>query len=779
MTNRRGLAIGVLTDGMLNVDWLENLEKLKKGIPGGMYYKILTVKGTGYREKGGYALARTEIVKRAKKLNVKWLLFLDSDVFPMADAITQLLACKKDVVSGIYYMKTDPPQPVLYEKFGDGPLWDFEPESVFKIGSAGAGILLINMEVFDKFDEKDTPYFAENWDLKKKDGSIIHVDIGEDHFFFHMCNKLGIETWCNSSVICTHVDYHTGRRYPNKDEAQRVRRKVLEKFGKQEELKKEDELYKINNDRRTIVFMNNCNSEFSGDALDKRPVGGAETAIINTAKFLAQHYNVFVVSKCSNPGIFEGVRYIDIHDSDFMSELEIEWFISVRNALLFQEDMKEKYNIKHTALWCHDFAASPAFDGIEETVKNIDKIIVLTQWHKENILSHFSLPEDKFVIIPNGVNKERFYEDVEKEPFTCVYSSTPYRGLDVLIDIWPKIKKAVPEAKLKIFSSMKVYNIGRDKDDYLELYDEIQKLDGVSYYGSVKQDLLAKELQSCSLYLYPCTYEETFFIGGLEAIYARCPIISNKLGAIPETVPDNCRVLIEGSPFEESVQREYIDTVIKLLTSKRKDLATMQKNCNFYFGKFEWRNVAKNFWKALIEKHSFASRYNFNCKEYFENTISERNQAKVRYFEKVPGCNYGIMPKRSHSGSSCYDFFAPNDFEIKPGENKIVKTGIRVKMQEDEVFKLYVRSRIGINHGIGLSNGTGVIDSNYYDNHDNLGEILVPIRNSSKQTFICKKNDRLAQGMFQKYLLVDGDSISKNKFVKTLGATENKNNHHY
>ena len=86
---------------------------------------------------------------------------------------------------------------------------------------------------------------------------------------------------------------------------------------------------------------------------------------------------------------------------------------------------------------------------------------------------------------------------------------------------------------------------------------------------------------------------------------------------------------------------------------------------------------------------------------------------------------------------------------------------IKAQMEEDEVLLLFVRSSIGIKKGIVLSNGTGVIDSSYYSNPDNDGNIGVSLLNTTDEEEIIKKGERIMQGMFMKYLITDDDNTTE------------------
>jgi len=183
----------------------------------------------------------------------------------------------------------------------------------------------------------------------------------------------------------------------------------------------------------------------------------------------------------------------------------------------------------------------------------------------------------------------------------------------------------------------------------------------------------------------------------------------------------------------------------------------------------EWSDIVKKQWIPFLTGDD-SKKNNEQSTPSNINTTTFTSNNKNRFFEKVPGTEYGIIPKRATKYSSCYDVYSPIDFTIKAGENKIIKTGIRAYMGNDEVLKMYIRSSIGIKQGVILSNGTGVIDSDYYNNQENGGEIIIPIKNSSNRDYCCNKGDRIAQCMFQKYLITDKDNV-EDKRIGGVGSS--------
>lgn len=135
----------------------------------------------------------------------------------------------------------------------------------------------------------------------------------------------------------------------------------------------------------------------------------------------------------------------------------------------------------------------------------------------------------------------------------------------------------------------------------------------------------------------------------------------------------------------------------------------------------------------------------------------------MRKFEICEGYeNIATLPKRGTKYSAGYDICTANKnpIEIGAGETVTIPTGIKAYMNNDEVLLIHVRSSVGIKRGLVLANVTPVIDSDYVDNEFNEGNIILAIRNTTNETVVIQPKERLAQGIFMKYLITDDDNAS-------------------
>ena len=118
------------------------------------------------------------------------------------------------------------------------------------------------------------------------------------------------------------------------------------------------------------------------------------------------------------------------------------------------------------------------------------------------------------------------------------------------------------------------------------------------------------------------------------------------------------------------------------------------------------------------------------------------------------------LPRRATVGSAGYDFFAPFAFRLAPGETVKIPTGIRARIDEDWVLKLYPRSGLGFKYRLQMNNTVGIIDSDYY-NSDNQGHIFIKMTNDTNEdrTVEVARGTGFAQGIFIEYgITVDDEA---------------------
>lgn len=128
------------------------------------------------------------------------------------------------------------------------------------------------------------------------------------------------------------------------------------------------------------------------------------------------------------------------------------------------------------------------------------------------------------------------------------------------------------------------------------------------------------------------------------------------------------------------------------------------------------------------------------------------------------------IPRRQTKHAVGYDIeaaedtFVPSLFKLASEKKELinkptlVKTGLKAYFEPDEVMYLFNRSSGPSKRGLVLANSVGVFECDYYSNPSNDGEILVSLYNFSNEDIVIKKGERIAQAVFQKFLITDFDN---------------------
>lgn len=145
----------------------------------------------------------------------------------------------------------------------------------------------------------------------------------------------------------------------------------------------------------------------------------------------------------------------------------------------------------------------------------------------------------------------------------------------------------------------------------------------------------------------------------------------------------------------------------------------------------------------------------------------------MRRFEKCATATAETrLPQRSTEQAAGYDFYSPVSVTIGPHQWGMVRTHVKARMAADDVLLIFPRSSMGIKKHMMLSNTVGVIDSDYYNNPDNEGNIIVGIYNYGNTEQHIAVGEKIAQGIFLKFgITADDFTAAKSERRGGIGST--------
>jgi glycosyltransferase involved in cell wall biosynthesis len=207
-----------------------------------------------------------------------------------------------------------------------------------------------------------------------------------------------------------------------------------------------------------------------------------------------------------------------------------------------------------------------------------DALVCVSDWHAHAVRLRYGLNGKPIYVQRNGIGPrfEALADHAEEFSVTksgtrtLVYSSTPFRGLEILLDAFPQIRAAHGDVELAVYSSLQVYNAA-GADPYQPLYDRARALPGVHYFGSVGQAQLAVALANAHILSYPNTFPETSCISVMEAMAAGLDVVTSHLAALPETGLGLAKLVPfpPGPPDREKFISNFAAATIKCLDEQK------------------------------------------------------------------------------------------------------------------------------------------------------------------------------------------------------------------
>lgn len=347
---------------------------------------------------------------------------------------------------------------------------------------------------------------------------------------------------------------------------------------------------------------------------DPRGLTGTDLGIIMNAwemVKLGHDVSLFTVFAGDKPEHWNGIKLFPLDQSTNLIDETFDAVVSYNEAEVFRGLCKKP--IKVLSQMLNDFAyCLPDFDSL------VDVYTSPSQIHMEYVKKLTPNP-DKWRVVPLGCDPS-WYTD-STVPGRVIWASSADRGLHLLLQEWSKIKKAVPEAHLRMFYN---FNFGHlikyePNDKFLTTGDnkihpviiemgnrvryiqaaikKLQHLD-VEMVGSVSRERMQQEMSEAMVLAYPVStvnFTEGFSVTTLEAcasgtvpVLCGCDAIKSIYGKVAPMV----------DPPAKDHMEQYVSLVIKSLTDKKFRNKTV-KQCKEFAEQHSWHNVTVQLEKVI------------------------------------------------------------------------------------------------------------------------------------------------------------------------------------
>jgi glycosyltransferase involved in cell wall biosynthesis len=371
-----------------------------------------------------------------------------------------------------------------------------------------------------------------------------------------------------------------------------------------------------------IVFIDPVGWQYTVETPYERPLGGSQSALCYLATELARlGHSITILNGSATASESRGVKIANISalvSPNFFAGVDIGVVLNNAIAHRLRHDLRVSIPL---VLWIHNTHDEPAIQDLRRPREREDwsAFAFVSDWHRQNFEKAFQLPLEKSQVMRNAVSPA-FAECSNTAPWFTTgdapilfYTSTPFRGLDVLLIAFPKIRASIPDTRLRVYSSMSVYQVKPEADQYHFLYALARRMDGVEYVGSVGQLRLARELIGAAALAYPSTFAETSCIASIEAMAAGGAVFTTRVGALPETT-QNHAAMVDWQPDRAKLAEIFSAMVIQALRDMRKNpeaaMSQREQRLKFIQRNYLWADRAKQWadWLTQIIQETQSAR---------------------------------------------------------------------------------------------------------------------------------------------------------------------------
>lgn len=391
--------------------------------------------------------------------------------------------------------------------------------------------------------------------------------------------------------------------------------------------------------------------------------GGSEEAAVYLAEALvARGYEVTVYAP--TPGedrpvrVASGVIWRPLEE--FSPEIVADHLIFHRAPAM---GSVAAFAAKHLWTWHHDHFYSEEYWS--KRIARTTRHLYVSRWQRRMLEDLIGF-ETRGKVIYNGIPPKQLVRAKhrlgkhERNPHTAAYASMPSRGLDRLLDIWPEVVAAVPDAKLYLYYGMHTvrqlwrgahYDVGALLAALERQCARFAQEGSLVYRGRVGQNTLMEEFHQLGCMAYPSAFPEVYMIAGVRALAAGMKLVATNTAALPE-IMQNQDYLVDGATrdaaWADGGRERFVSTLVRAMTEpesaydREAVAARVMEVCT-------WDGVARRLIEAFTaaeaeDESAFESDVGTVCRDVPEGVADMRVPTDPLVLDALRTETLGILP---------------------------------------------------------------------------------------------------------------------------------------
>lgn len=344
------------------------------------------------------------------------------------------------------------------------------------------------------------------------------------------------------------------------------------------------------------VLFADATTGFTPGRKDEKPCGGILTSLSIIPKILASKgMDVTVKSAFQETAEIDGVKYVPISLKEKLPRWDV--LIVNRNGINLPL-VRYAHSIGSKVVWwLHDIVDMRYLE--DSAYAEVDRIVALSHYCKTSYAKFYDIPESRFVVIPNGVDKTVFYPGKyeDRKLRRMILASAPIKGFIPIEATWTNVKRHFPDAELLIYSNQSLHDKSnlQSHSDFLKGMEEL----GAKIQNPVPQAILADKMRTSGCLLMPNSYPEICSNLLLQAQACGLPVVSSNIGSAGEFIQDGVSgLLTKEYPHDMWLwMKSYVEATVNLLKSPQKQKSISE---NAPSNVFSWDAIGEK-WHEMVK----------------------------------------------------------------------------------------------------------------------------------------------------------------------------------
>jgi glycosyltransferase involved in cell wall biosynthesis len=281
--------------------------------------------------------------------------------------------------------------------------------------------------------------------------------------------------------------------------------------------------------RDLVIYCGYTDEQWTPETIKAKGIGGSEEAVYHLSNLLADKgWNVTVYNNCGHKvQRFGNVTYAPYWTWNYRDKQDV--------VVIWRTPLYLDFDINAPKIFVDMHDVIPAAEFTAQRLRRITKILVKSKFQRSLFPS---IPDEKFEVIPNGIQPEKFDGDIERDKKLIINTSAPNRGIAVLTEMFAEIKKEVPDAKLKWAYGWGTFDAGFQGDTKVmewkaKLQDRMKEV-GVEELGRINHEEIARLSLQANVWAYPSGFGEIDCISLSKAMAAGAVPVTTDFAALGE-----------------------------------------------------------------------------------------------------------------------------------------------------------------------------------------------------------------------------------------------------